>query len=80
MEKGLLSVISIKVFTQYNRNKFCFNKIGKIVLLVKLERTFVLIDIEKNFEKNMVEEICNQYKYIFLSKGKINLAVTFKDI
>ena len=60
MEKDFLSVISIKVFTQYNRNKFCFNKIDKECSVSKLERTFVLIYIEKNWEKNMVEEIFNQ--------------------
>ena len=55
MEKDFLSVISIKVFTQYKRNKFCFNKIDKECSVSKLERTFILIDIEKNWEKNMVE-------------------------
>ena len=45
----------------------------KNVLSVKFK--FVLIYIEKNFEKNMVEEFFNQYKYIFFqSKGKKNLS------
>ena len=70
MEKDFLSVISIKVFTQYQRNKFCFNKIDKKCSVSKLEKTFVLIDIEKNYKKNMVEEIFKQDMYIFFSQNK----------
>ena len=70
METDFLSVISIKVFTQCKRNEFCFNKIDKKCSVSKLEKTFVLIDIEKNWKKNMVEEIFKQDMYIFFSQNK----------
>ena len=44
----------------------------------KMERTFVLIYTENNFEKNMVEEIFNQYKIPFFSQKERNILAVKK--
>ena len=57
------------------------SKVDEQCYVSKIVRTFLLIYIGKNFEKIMVEEIFNQYKYIFYSQKKRQiLVVKFKYI
>ena len=58
MERDFLSVNSIEFSLHIVEIKF-FSKFDEKCSVSKIVRTFLLIYIEKNFEKIMVEEIFN---------------------